>query len=49
MVGVAPEGQDMRRVERGCITCIVGCRVEFLIGLRVRLLLRTIGPPLLLM
>jgi hypothetical protein len=45
VVGVAPVGRHMRRAERERITCINGCRVELLIGLRVRLLLRTNGPP----
>ena len=38
MVGVAPVGQHMRRVLRDSIAWIIGCRVEMLIGLRVRLL-----------
>lgn len=37
LVGVAPVGQHMRRDERKRIThCIIRCRVEVLIGLRVR-------------
>ena len=37
LVGVAPVGQHMRRDERERIThCIIRCRVEVLIGLRVR-------------
>jgi hypothetical protein len=37
VVGVAPVGQHMRRDERDRIThCIIRCRVEVLIGLRVR-------------
>ena len=49
VVLIAPVGQHRRRDERGRITCIIGCRVELLIGLRVRLRRRIIGPPLVLM
>jgi hypothetical protein len=42
VVGVAPVGQHMRRASRDRIACsIIGCRVEVLIGLRVRRLWRT--------
>lgn len=37
MVGITPAGQHMRRDERDRIAhCIIRCRVEVLIGLRVR-------------
>ena len=43
VVGVAPVGQHMRRDERERIThCIIRCRVEVLIGLRVRQFGRTL-------
>jgi hypothetical protein len=37
VVCVAPAGQHMRRTPCDRIACIIGCRVEVLIGLRVRL------------
>ncbi|MEO5815214.1 MAG: hypothetical protein ABIT20_08045 [Gemmatimonadaceae bacterium] len=45
VVGVASVGQHMRRALRDRIACIIGCRVEVLIGLRVRRLRRTFTPP----
>jgi len=45
VVGVAPVGQHMRRVPRDRIACIIGCRVEVLIGLRVRLSSGRFTPP----
>jgi hypothetical protein len=47
VVGVAPAGQHMGRDQRDRIAhCIIRCRVEVLIGLRVRRVRREILPPL---